>query len=78
MDAKIGFLAPKNIENDDIHLSFLSTYRSFDSVICYENEENRVKKAKSKCALRQSKDSSANDFFDEFFSFMTRSNDLGG
>ena len=48
------------------------------SVIYYKNDQNKVKKAKSKCALRQSKDLSANDFFDEFLSFMTRSNDLGG
>ena len=35
-----------------------------------------LKKAKSRCALRRSKDPSEHDFFDEFLSFMTRSNDL--
>ena len=78
MDARFGFLAPKNIQNDHKYVSFLSTYYSRNSVICCKNDQIKVKKAKSKCALRQSKDLSANDFFDEFFSFITRSNDLGG
>ena len=46
-----------------------------NSVIYYKNGQSKVKKAKPKCALRQSKDSSANDFSDEFLSLMTRSND---